>query len=400
MINSTDDKRLKLKMFSKKLCSPAFTIVELLIVMIIVAIVGGVAVSAFFVTLNSYRQSDDYITAAEEVEYAMAALRSQITNIGLGMPNNASGSGSFNISFTGPFGDQPIMAYMGDINRGANRNWGGPITLGEKYARDYMGDPSASHLSTAHNPSAGVYTGRELFYAWAVPTGVRLKKGSEWNPGGAPLFSSDNANPIELMLLDNGDVEKLVKFTYDFGRSIGISNSKRGANIGSWILFPSFKVPLLIEEDTPANKAIDENNNIIRVRPAPYAGTHPTAYNARMEGNLYGYEEVHLLQVACIYSNGDKLIQRIYGEDVNTYTERILANNIISAYFIFDDDRRILTMYTIARGNSRSEVSPAYNQVYLRSKLPSYIQIDDNLVSSLDMGCRILVESLTWRIRN
>lgn len=373
---------------------PAFTIVELMIVIVIIAIVGGVAISAFFMTYRSYRQSDDHITAAEEVEFAMAALRPQFSNIGLGMPNNLEGQGSFNISFTGPDADsQPIMAYMGDIKR-VNTAWGGPITLGNGNARNDL-----TSFVTERNDE-GVFAGRELFYVWAVPTGVRLQRGSEWSKE-RTLFRSDiKDDVIEFKMLDRGDVRKLRDFTYDFDRQIGISNVNRGANTRSWFLFPSFRIPLLVEGSSTQN-AIDEASDTIQARVSPYSFyDHNTGHDAIFEGSIFGFEEVHLLQAACIFSNGDKLIQRTYGESIRDYTDRELASNVLGVYFVFNDVRRMLTMYTIARGNFKEEVPKAHNRFYLKSKLPEFAPAPEDLVSDADMGYRILVESMTWRIRN
>jgi type II secretory pathway pseudopilin PulG len=383
---------------------PAFSLVELMISLMIVAIVGGVAVTAFFITYGSYRQSDDLVTAAQEIELAMAALRPQFTNIGLGMPDNSQKNGSFNISFTGPNNThQPIMAYMGDITRD-NRDWGGPVTLGNGNAHNDVKVATNFIQDRINNNNDEVFAGRELFYTWAVPTGMRVHRSSEW-PGNndRTWFTSDPSEPvINFMMLNDGDVGRLVDFTHDYGRKIGIVSEDRGANIRSWFLFPSFGIPLLVDEYDFVTNPIDISQNTIRARVSPYSVTnHPfgVSNDLRLGGSIYGLEEVHLVQTACIFSDGKDLIQRIYGNTIRNHTDRVLATNVLGVYFVFNDERKILTMYTIARGNSRSEVSQAYNREYLRSKFPSYVNTND-LVPAADMGYRMLVESMTWRIIN
>jgi type II secretory pathway pseudopilin PulG len=377
------NKKTGLNLIFKKMRFPAFTIAEIIIVILVVAVVGGVAISAFLITFGTARRAEDQVIAAQEVEYAMNALRLHFTNIGLGMPNNSGGTGSFNISFTGYGSNQPIMAYMGDVNRN-NRNWGGPVTRGVGNARDNPHD--SSRFITTPNAN-GVYAGEELFYAWAVPTNVRLSRG----PWGSDKTEFKNGQPVVFGFLDSGDVKRLTDFSYDFGRHIGISNANRGASLRSWILFPSFRIPLLIDG---GSGAIDEANAELSVTVSPYSD--PVVF----EGYLHGYEEVHLLEVSCIFSDGNRLIQRRYDDLVN-FTDRVLAHNVLGVYFVFDNVRRILTMYTVARGNSPSEVNSAHNLAYLSSKLPSFVPITFmERANRGEKGYRVIVENMTWRIRN
>ena len=369
----------------------AFTVIELMIVMMVTAVVGGVAVSAFFITINSYNQADDHVNAAREVEFAMITLRPQFTNIGLGMPNNTGGTGSFNISFTGPTGSQPVMAYMGDITW-SNKSWGGPVTLGRIGAHNDITNQSL--LVSTPITGTRIFAGEELFYVWAVPTKVRLQRGSEWS-NNVNVFSSEGTNPpIEFKFIESGDVRKLVDFEYDYGRRIGVSETNRGANVRSWIVFPSFRIPLLIEE----SGGIDQFNDTLTVRVSPYS-YDPLAADYAFQGSLHGYEEVHLVQAASIFANEGNLIQRIYENASSTgYFDRVLATNVFGVYFVYDDERRILTMYTVACGNSYAGVSSAYNTAYLKSNLPDHVP--DEFINNADRGYRILVERMTWRIRN
>ena len=135
----------------------AFSLTEILIAVIVVAIVGGALVSAFFSFSLSYSHTEDYTTAREEIENALGALSSQLSNAGLGMPNNRDDKGSFAVAFAK--GDNvtvaPVMSLMGKKGEA----WGGPITV----ATDDLPDGAVKTLNS------GYYSGSELYYAWAVP---------------------------------------------------------------------------------------------------------------------------------------------------------------------------------------------------------------------------------------
>ena len=371
---------------------PAFTLNELLISMMIVAIVGGAVIYALAIITKTFGQADDQTSASYEMEYVWKELSPQFTNIGLCMPNNSALSGSFNISFTGPATDQPIMAYMGDYTR-ADREWGCPVTVGKKGA--HIAPTDSANMVRAKN-SDGVYAGEELFYAWAVPTNERLSKTSDWATtiGSATSFSSNQISAdITFKFYDGVDsVQKLANFTYN-GRRIGISTTKRGANVSSWILLPSFKIPLLID-------AIDTETVTVRISPYSYFDdSHtPRVDKVNFEGIMNGLEEVHLLQAACLFTENRRLIQRIYGNSINEFTDKVLGVNILGTYFVFDDERRLLTMYIAGSGNSPSAMPHSFNVDYLASRLPSFVPY--NFIASDDQGFRIIVESITWRIRN
>jgi hypothetical protein len=259
---------------------------------------------------------------------------------------------------------------------------------------------AAANFVTSRNN--GVFAGRELFYVWAIPTGVRVHRGAQWPGNAARTWFTSNPTEaaINFMMLSSGDVERLEKFSYNYSQAIGISRANRGANTRSWFLLPSLRVPLLIEDDTDA---IDIGNNTVRARVSPYSENHPYGANnnLRLGGSLYGLEEVHLVQAACIFTDGNNLTQRVY-DNIRDYTDYVLATNVLGVYFVYDDQRRILTMYSVARGNFRTEVRQADNREYLRSKLPAsvYSLADSLIPNTSGLGYRILVESMTWRIIN
>ena len=73
----------------------AFTLTEVLIALIIVGIVGGSIFVALYSFFESYGHTEDYATAREEIEGAFQDLSLTFSNVGMGMPNNRDGRGSF-----------------------------------------------------------------------------------------------------------------------------------------------------------------------------------------------------------------------------------------------------------------------------------------------------------------
>ena len=133
----------------------AFTLTEVLIALIIVGIVGGSILVALYSFLDSYSHTEDYTTAREEIENALGALSSQLSNAGLGMPNNRDDKGSFAVAFAK--GDSitvaPVMSLMGKKGEA----WGGPITV----ATHDLPDGAVKTLDS------GYYAGPELYYVFA-----------------------------------------------------------------------------------------------------------------------------------------------------------------------------------------------------------------------------------------
>ncbi|MDR1874799.1 MAG: type II secretion system GspH family protein, partial [Synergistaceae bacterium] len=149
----------------------AFSFPELLISMIILGILGGSLVTALWIFWGTYWQDEDYIEARSNIERIFQFLTPEITNVGLGMPNNRSRTGSFTAAFEGQGSNDPIMAQMGDPTR-ADGTWGGPITLASD-PNDYTSAGKVTALVSDPDHGRNVYVGPVLYYTWAVPTGVK-----------------------------------------------------------------------------------------------------------------------------------------------------------------------------------------------------------------------------------
>ncbi|MDR1978473.1 MAG: prepilin-type N-terminal cleavage/methylation domain-containing protein [Synergistaceae bacterium] len=401
--------------------SRAFSFVEVLIAMIVIGLLGGTILTALWFFIGTYGQNDEYVSARLEIEEVFQFLTPQITNVGLGMPNNRSARGSFNAAFKGDGNNNPIMEQMGDTDRSA-LDWGGPITLGTD-PDDYTNNGKVISNDTFDEHGRWVYVGPVLYYTWAIPTGVLVSQDSvlmdqlETHGRNEPEYdtiSNDQAfwsskhtpgapNCYTLHLEPNG-VNALVNFKYrqDENRPIGIENSSnvRGSRVSQWIVFPSTRAPLLIYSDGDSVNSVD---NTLKVQVAPYSfNAHGKAKNVLIGGRILGYEEVHLIQSASLFVNdNNELIQRVFMGNPKTAGEsfdKVLARNIAGVCFRFDPDSRLLTLYIAAFG---ANDVPA-DQRGLPPLWPNTIAPYADYFKNADqvMRRRIIVESMIWRIRN
>ena len=378
----------------------AFTFVELLIAMVIVAIVGGVAVTALWLIFNTHSQMDDYTSADSEIESALQRLSRDFGLIGLGMPNNRKGKHSFAASFRSTEGPShwPIMALLSsdtDPHSATNPDcycWGGPVTVA---AANPTSTYDASHImwdglwrtGAEFGPGGGAYVGPELYYFFAVSTGLKARFVNTVDPNNTtavnetaltldPLYSPPAANA-------NGGVH-LRDFRYD-QRHVGLQaadTAPRGRDMATWLLFPTLRLPMLLtgwNTDRLAVKVAPENE-------LPVTGT------------VMGLDEVHLIQGARLYRNANnELVRVIFGTDYNTaggVVTEVLARNVVGLQFTYNPISRLLTLYIAVRGN---EVSPAgYNNPNQPNGWAPWLPP----IAPNDLRYRVLAKSLTWRIRN
>ena len=346
----------------------AFTFIDLLIAMIITAILGGAAVSALWFIFGVFNQTGDYVSAYQEIEFAAQRIGREMTHVGLGMPNNRQERGSFALSFESA--TPPPMALMGE----AGEPWGGPITIGLKNSSDVY---DKAHMTTTLKDRNGrsIYEGPELFYAWGVPTGVRVKL-----PQGEAAGQKKSGTIVTLDVLNYADgttgLDFLERFQHD-NRRISLSVGD-GRNPASWILLPTTSLPMLVN-------GIDKARNTMEVTLAPGASDILT-------GPFTGLDEVVYPQAARLYrSDNNELVQIVFGADYtnpSTNIKNVLARNIVGLHFAYDPELRIVTMYIAAKGDEGGLKNSAYDEW------------PDDVAGPLPTGSRIVVNRVDWRIRN
>jgi hypothetical protein len=356
------------------------------------------------------------------------------------MPNNRDGRGTFGAAFEGEGNDDPVMVWMGDPDR-KDPSWGGPITLGLDNG-DEEPDFFSEKVRVAEDYGDGrpVFVGSILYYAWAVPTGVRVAvvKGSGLTSpsDGSPVspsrydiddltvsndkaywsnkHSEDDPNPYVLTTVkvtepdgvtERGGVDVLQNLvTYDGlkvipgtdanpGRDIGIMGPSEASssNLRRWIVLPSGRAPLMIYSID------DDDDDSIEVQVAPYSyNDHGRERNVLIGAHILGLEEIHLVQAGMVFlTNDNRLIERVY-ETPTLYHETEIANHIAGIAFRFDPESRLLTVYAAAYGNT---VIP--KEQWRESEPDDWPEDVPFKETDTDWKKRrLLVETMVWRIRN
>ena len=391
-----------------------FSLVELLITMLILLVIGAAVLTAFWVFWGAYYTNRDHTDAREEMEYAFQILGADITNVGLGMPNNKRGDGDFSEAFRGSgnpaLGNSPVMWIMGERGKA----WGGPIMLRwhpEDDATDYGNEDRKVRETVAYGDRQ-VYVGNELFYTLSVPVAVTdgaepsvLKVGDgrtgRFQRGDIAVFT-----PLQ----ENG-VRALVDFN-DGGRPAGIvAGNDTQRSVRSWLAIPGLNVPLLVEgwiDDvgvSEGNPAPSSPNNSLTLRLAPWSGVN-------LAGVLGGYEELRAVKSVRVFRNArGELVQEVFGDDYepggdaptspSSYTQ-VIANGVSGVVFVFDPVGRTLEMHLATRGyegepatGGAGGVQPPAWPVTGDASVNGKIALPDE-----DLGRRILTGSRIWRIRN
>ena len=369
------------------------TFVELMIAIVVVAIVGGALVSALMSFYDSYSSTEDYTLGREEVERAFRVVAEDFSNAGLGLSLDG---GQFAAAFYAGGSEPPLMAHMGDIQRG-DMAWGGAMTVAD-------GDLPDKAVKTT--TSSGCYVGHSLYCVWAVPTGVLLSpdfgvspalprdtsKGCvnyEKNKETAAYWNDAEKPLLKLYPIDGASgIGRLKDFKTNRGREIGVLTDIK--NHRSWIVLPSFGVPLQV-------KTVNADHLEARVAPFAFASSAFTTPDKKilLGGQLRGLEEVCLLQVVRLQVRDGRLIRSVYEEHNKAPVEDAVAENIAAACFRFDPASRLLTMTLAARGINNPKVSPGVPESWPKDEAPV-----EDYFSARDRNLRLLVESMTWRIRN
>jgi hypothetical protein len=321
---------------------------------------------------------DDYTSVESEMEYAAQRLSRDFALIALGMPNNRKGEGSFASTFAFSSTTAPVMAFFGSTT---DPNWGGPVTVandtpGSVYDATTITNPGLTTDANLFGPGGNAYVGPELYYAWAVPTGVKARFHT-------PTFETEVEKNDEVDITDlynpDGTTDKnyLANFRYDsingnFSPSLSDADS-----VKNWLLFPTLRLPMRAEE-------WDGDKLVTKVAPESAKD---------VKGTLMGLDEIHLIQAARLFRNAGNELVRVVFDTASSSESEVLAHNVVGLHFTYNPTSRLLTMYIAAKGMERDGVgnSPAQPTTW-----PSWLPP----IAASDLRYRILTKTLTWRIRN
>lgn len=375
--------------------SKAFTLTELLISIIIVSILGAAAAGALWLFFNSFSQIDDYTSAEFQMNHAIQRISRDFAMIGLGMPNNSDGSGSFAWAFRGE-APEPVTALFGPPpgEMPAAWAWGGPVTVAAQGLTNNGGPIRVNLVNPQpHGPDRNLFIGPQLFYAWGVPTGV-MATITGVDMAAAPARVTSGANLwLETRTIANGE-DILCDVKWD-GRNVGLLPVEAGGasnNVRSWVLLPTLNIPLLVRSFVAGAPTA---NSVLNVTAAP-----PTANAPQLTArDLTTLDEIHLMQAARIFRDPDSLeLRRVIMTEHNpaatVFPHEVLARNVVGLQFTFDPGAGVLTMFIAARGNERNPIGVQNGQQ--PRAWPSWLPD----IAAEDTQFRIVVKTLTWRIRN
>ncbi|MDR1979617.1 MAG: type II secretion system GspH family protein [Synergistaceae bacterium] len=362
----------------------AFTFVELLISMVIIGILGSAALMVLWFSLGSYYQMDDYTSAESEMEYAVQRLSRDFALIGLGMPNNRNGEGSFASTFS-LSSNAPVMAFLGSTT---DTTWGGPVTVANAtpesvsvYNATTITKPDLLESPDRFGPGGAAYVGPELYYAWAVPTGVkaRFRKPNDE----VKVEKNDEVQIFQLFAPEGTGKNYLENFRYD-GISGDFFLSAGSNSVRNWLLFPTLRLPMLAE-----SWDVSGGEDVLTTRVAPV----PPESVIGVTGTLMGLDEIHLIQAARLFRNDQNELVRVVFDTESSSVSDVLAHNVVGLYFTYNPVSRLLTMYIAARGMEADGTGHGQGQP---QTWPSWLPP----IASSDLRYRILTKNLTWRIRN
>ncbi len=281
-------KRLNLNLTKHK---KAFTFVELLIAMVILAIVSGAVIMLAYTYFNHFEQANELSMARERGIMVVTYLEKRILNAGLGMPSSGT-------SFKRAFGDlweaDDFKAYTTPV---ASRDWNGPIYLPEMEKDE-------------------VHSSDELVMAYALPSGVYAVSQDYVNDDeeGRKIELSDPPDGFEEKIKDDPKTTK------------------------SWVLFPSVveypssRLPLLIKE-------FDESNTI-------------TLRTINGSGKISENDELHFVRFLRAFVESGTFYARDMAISTISTTQPIVEG-ILDCRFSYDDRNGILSVSVLSRGNKR-----------------------------------------------
>lgn len=355
----------------------AFTLVEILIALIIFGIIMSAVFSALAMYFSSQWQTEDYAIARAEIEGAFGALSSPFSSIGLGLPNNAAGSGAFAASFAA-VGGKPGASIMSSMGAWGSA-WGGPVTVASGDVRQPSGRITTPDVD-------GYYCGPELYFAWAVPLKRVISPDVSEGSGTEKMKQPDESY---------ASWANYQQVSLDVGYWSGQRLALRGADGGvlpvsqnQWVVLPSFGLPLYVEKLEDGGKRA-----VVKIAPGAEAA------HILLGSSLRCFEGIHVVRASRLRVVSEDLIQEFYItspqlepnvlEDGRPY--RVLARNVAGVWFRFNPKMRILQMTLAVQGiNSDRQGAAPLRPAGWPDAAPA--------IGGKDR--RILVENRAWRIRN
>ncbi len=325
----------------------AFSLIEILIVITIMAIVIGVVGSLLAGYTRMFNETDDQAVARQRAQDVFNALEAPIVNAALGIPTDSMG---------GYFDTAPIAI------------WSAPLEI-KKTGSSY------SSVLPAETP------GNVLRLVYSIPSGVKNGKTrvKTYSPPATGIL------PATLTLTK--------PLSGDLVASTGHADDTR-----KFITFPNaFMSPLKVTSGAGSNTIS------VTGRPQPAAsGGASSDLSMLVRGEVVPYHDIHLVRAIAAYVDSDDVFHaaEINSKDVSATDPTATTNpaglrveGIKAVQFEVDHDYKLLTVAVLAEGDIVDQTRQV--DTVTRSQLQSRwtgVPLDD----------RMYYEDfvMTWRIRN
>jgi hypothetical protein len=163
------------------------------------------------------------------------------------------------------------------------------------------------------------------------------------------------------------------------------------ASTRRWITFPTVRVPFWLSgwDNGGASRAGGGDGQI-------NGAVAFMAPESRMNFNrtLFPYEEVHLVQSCRLYLKSGDLIQEFFdtGLQPEGRVGKVIARSVAGLYFTFNPEKRLVTMYIAARGNTLRASGESASPSDWPEFAPS--------IPASDQKYPLVTGVMRWRIRN
>jgi prepilin-type N-terminal cleavage/methylation domain-containing protein len=286
----------KLRLLLKR-SGKAFTFVELLIAMVIVAIVSGAVIMLGYTYFHHFEQSTELSMARERGIMVVTYLEKRILNAGLGMPKSAD---SFTGGFSGLWDATDLQPYTD------SRDWDAPV---------YMPEIEEDDISSSD----------ELMIAYTVPSGVFTTVSADISTTAATIDASGTKLDDNKVLTDNDENPK------------------------GWVVFPSalpLSVPLRITDYT------NGTDNVEDLELSAKQATITVLPNDEMY-------LIRLIRV--FVDNTSQQLKVDILDNTSSNNGQPVVEGILKCRFVYNDENKTLTVSVLSRGNRRypKYVSPA-----------------------------------------
>jgi prepilin-type N-terminal cleavage/methylation domain-containing protein len=309
----------------------AFTLVELLIAIVITGFVMSAVITLFFSVFKNYELHQDISSAKQRGHIALALIQPFVLNAGLGLPpDNASDPQAFQRAFV----DIPPLEPLFPAQQ--NQRFSSFVQLAEIQSSGEMTVSAASEASA-------------LWLVYSISSGTGVDKGFEPRRGVV----------LDIPIRGTLDLQHVAAYTPDTPNPLK-----------SWVVFPSATTPLLVQN-------IGSGGTVRIMR-----------FLSNLDDKVLPLDEMRFVRAVKIFVSGTSLIvNRLDGSSGQT-----VADGIAGMWCRFDQNERVLTVYILARADTRREPG-------VQGALDGWPAAAD-VRWPRDAAYRYAVVSRSWRIRN